>query len=113
MVSPFHFHGYHVKIIDVKIHQTMLGWEKDTFPVFPGEAMTLLLVPDQPGMFPVHNHNLVTVDHRWLSWRYDNTSKYYAMKQLILALLYVAPLLGLFSNQTYQVNFQNGWHISE
>ena len=61
MVSPFHFHGYHVKIIDVKIHQTMLGWEKDTFPVFPGEAMTLLLVPDQPGMYPVHNHNLVTV----------------------------------------------------
>ena len=23
--------------------------------------MTLLLVPDQPGMYPVHNHNLVTV----------------------------------------------------
>jgi len=61
MVSPFHFHGYHVKIIDVKIHQAILGWEKDTFPVFPGEAMTLLLVPDQPGMYPVHNHNLVTV----------------------------------------------------
>jgi hypothetical protein len=61
MISPMHFHGYHVKIIDVKIHQTILGWEKDTFPVFPGEAMTLLLVPDQPGMYPVHNHNLVTV----------------------------------------------------
>lgn len=62
MVSPLHFHGYHVKIIDVKIHQTILGWEKDTFPVFPDDAMTLLLVPDQPGIFPVHNHNLATVN---------------------------------------------------
>ena len=24
--------------------------------------MTLLLVPDQPGIFPVHNHNLATVN---------------------------------------------------
>lgn len=61
MISPFHFHGYHVTILETTVHQKIIGWEKDTFPIFPGEAMTLLLVPDQPGMYPVHNHNLVTV----------------------------------------------------
>ena len=61
MISPFHFHGYHVTILETTVHQKIIGWEKDTFPIFPGEAMTLLLIPDQPGMYPVHNHNLVTV----------------------------------------------------
>ena len=61
MISPFHFHGYHVTILETTVHQKIIGWEKDTFPIFPGEAMTLLLVPDQPGVYPVHNHNLVTV----------------------------------------------------
>ena len=61
MISPFHFHGYHVKIIEASIYQKYVSWEKDTFPIFPSEAMTLLLVPDKPGLYPVHNHNLTTV----------------------------------------------------
>jgi len=60
-VDPFHFHGYHVTIIDVKVHTQILNWEKDTFPIVPGEALTVLLVPDKPGIYPVHNHNLTTV----------------------------------------------------
>jgi len=61
MISPFHFHGYHVTILEASIHQNFVGWEKDTFPIFPSEAMTLLLVPDKPGLYPAHNHNLTTV----------------------------------------------------
>lgn len=61
MTHPFHFHGYHIKILDAKISQNMIGWEKDSFPVLPSEAMTVLLVPDKPGTFPVHDHNLITV----------------------------------------------------
>jgi len=62
LISPIHFHGYHITILEVKKHQKIIGWEKDTFPVFPGDAMTILLVPDKPGIYPVHNHNLTTVD---------------------------------------------------
>ena len=72
----------------LKFTKPFWDWEKDTFPVFPGEAMTLLLVPDQPGMYPVHNHNLVTVATGGLSWRNDNSPKYYAMKQLLIVLLF-------------------------
>ena len=62
LVSPIHCHGYHVTILDVRVHQRILGWEKDTFPVLAGDALTLLLIPDKPGIYPVHNHNLTTVD---------------------------------------------------
>ena len=59
MIHNIHFHGYHVEIIQSLEKPESIGWEKDSFPVFVKDAMTLLLVPHQPGEFPVHNHNLV------------------------------------------------------
>lgn len=55
-----HFHGYHVTIIEATYHQHYLGWSKDSFGIAPGESITVQLVPDKPGRYPMHNHNLVT-----------------------------------------------------
>lgn len=60
-VFPIHFHGYHVLIKSSTKPNRQVGWLKDSFPVRPGECVTVMLVPHQPGMFPVHNHNLTTV----------------------------------------------------
>lgn len=59
MDHPMHFHGYHVKIIQATKQPHMVGWPKDSFPVLAKEAMTVMLVPHQPGEYPVHNHNLI------------------------------------------------------
>lgn len=59
MIHNLHFHGYHVEILQSLEKPESVGWSKDSFPVFIKDAMTLLLVPHQPGEFPVHNHNLV------------------------------------------------------
>ncbi len=56
-----HFHGYHVTILQAHISD-QVGWSKDTFPVLKGEAMTIQLVPDQPGIYPVHSHNLAALN---------------------------------------------------
>jgi FtsP/CotA-like multicopper oxidase with cupredoxin domain len=61
MTHTLHFHGYHVEIVQAVVRPEIVGWEKDSFPVLPKESMTLKLVPHQPGSFPVHNHNLVTL----------------------------------------------------
>ncbi len=55
-----HFHGYHVKILSASHHSNYEGWMKDSFGIAPEESMILELVPDKPGRFPMHNHNLVT-----------------------------------------------------
>ncbi|NDF33952.1 MAG: hypothetical protein EB157_05265 [Euryarchaeota archaeon] len=55
-----HFHGYHVKIIEATYHKRYIGWMKDSYGMAPGESITVEFVPDKPGMFPMHNHNLVT-----------------------------------------------------
>lgn len=59
MDHTLHFHGYHIEIIQSTHQQHSVGWIKDTFPILIKEAMTVRLVPHQPGDFPVHNHNLV------------------------------------------------------
>lgn len=59
MIHTLHFHGYHIEILQSEKKPMSVGWKKDSFPVFVKDAMTLLLVPHQPGEFPVHNHNLV------------------------------------------------------
>ena len=59
MVHSIHFHGYHVQVIDAPQHPQTVNWHKDSFPVRPGEHVTVLLVPDKDGMYPVHDHNLV------------------------------------------------------
>lgn len=56
-----HFHGYHATIVFSSHNANHLGREKDTFPIYPQEALTLRLVPDKPGEYPVHDHNLVAV----------------------------------------------------
>ncbi len=61
MHHTLHFHGYHVTILNAKKYSQYIGWSKDTFPVLIDELITLQLVPDKPGMYPVHDHNLVTV----------------------------------------------------
>lgn len=60
MTHNIHFHGYHITILGTSAQTNRIGWSKDSFPIFKNETMTLQLVPDQPGVYPVHNHNLVT-----------------------------------------------------
>lgn len=59
MTHSIHFHGYHVTILSSQNHPQMNGWSKDSFPVSVGDHVTILLVPDKEGMYPVHDHNLV------------------------------------------------------
>jgi FtsP/CotA-like multicopper oxidase with cupredoxin domain len=60
-IHSIHFHGYHSEIIHSSKHPQHKGRKKDTFSVEGGEVVTLLLVPDQTGEYPVHDHNLVAV----------------------------------------------------
>ncbi len=61
MEHPFHFHGYHVKILKASQNTKYTNWIKDSFGIAKGEIMLLELIPNQPGIFPVHNHNLITI----------------------------------------------------
>lgn len=61
MVHTLHFHGYHVKIVQATKRTSTLNWVKDTAPIFKDETLTVQLIPHQPGMYPVHDHNLVSV----------------------------------------------------
>ncbi len=61
MPHSLHFHGYHVRIESVRKRTHTLFWDKDTYPLIPGEAVLFRLIPDQEGMYPVHDHNLITV----------------------------------------------------
>jgi FtsP/CotA-like multicopper oxidase with cupredoxin domain len=66
MDHVFHFHGFHVKILQASVSNTMAGWIKDTFPIKKGEAITVRLVADQAGEYPVHDHNLIAVTNAGL-----------------------------------------------
>ncbi len=61
MDHVLHFHGFHVKYLTTTIQSSRIGWIKDTVPILQGEAITLLLVANQVGIYPVHNHNLIAV----------------------------------------------------
>ncbi|NND76632.1 MAG: multicopper oxidase domain-containing protein [Flavobacteriales bacterium] len=61
MEHVLHFHGYHVEILDAQIYTKQVGWLKDTFPLKKGDGLTVKLIPHQPGVFPVHDHNLIAV----------------------------------------------------
>lgn len=61
MVHSIHFHGYHVKLLQLSQNTHMVNWVKDSFPVLPGETVTVELIPHQPGTYPVHDHNLIAV----------------------------------------------------
>lgn len=60
-IHSLHFHGYHSKIIFSSFEPKHTGRVKDTFPVYSMEGMILELIPDKPGEYPVHDHNLVAV----------------------------------------------------
>lgn len=61
MVHTLHFHGYHFKIVQATLRTHVIDWEKDSAPVMPNETMTVRLIPDKEGIYPVHDHNLISV----------------------------------------------------
>ena len=61
MFHTMHFHGYHVEIIDASMNPLYNGWMKDSFGILENEIVFVRLVPDQVGLFPVHEHNLINI----------------------------------------------------
>lgn len=60
-VHSVHFHGYHLRILYSSKAPEEVNWQRDTAPLWPMETLLLELVPDKPGIFPVHDHNLMAV----------------------------------------------------
>lgn len=60
-VHTLHFHGFHVKVIQATLDVQKVNWIKDSNPILKNETLTLQLIPDKPGIYPVHDHNLVSV----------------------------------------------------
>ncbi len=58
-VHSVHFHGYHCRVVFSSKDSIQVNWYKDSFPLWPGETAILEIVPDKPGLFPVHDHNLM------------------------------------------------------
>jgi FtsP/CotA-like multicopper oxidase with cupredoxin domain len=58
-VHSVHFHGYHLRVVHSSKHPVEVDWSRDTQPIWPMETLLLELVPDKPGIFPVHDHNLM------------------------------------------------------
>ncbi|MDQ3071763.1 MAG: multicopper oxidase domain-containing protein [Bacteroidota bacterium] len=60
-VHSIHFHGYHCTVKYTSSTWVKTGWSKDTFPIDSMETLILELVPDKPGEYPVHDHNLIAL----------------------------------------------------
>jgi hypothetical protein len=60
-IHSMHFHGYHAEIMESSKFPSHSGRSKDTFPLYPEEYLLLRLIPDKPGEYPIHDHNLVAV----------------------------------------------------
>jgi len=60
-IHSLHFHGYHAVILKSSKNATHVGREKDTFPIYPMETLVIKIIPDKPGEYPVHDHNLVAI----------------------------------------------------
>lgn len=58
-VHSVHFHGYHLRVVHSSKNPVEVGWSRDTQPIWPMETLLMELVPDKPGIFPVHDHNLM------------------------------------------------------
>jgi FtsP/CotA-like multicopper oxidase with cupredoxin domain len=56
IVSPMHFHGYHVNTISRNRVPEMAVIEKDTVLVDIDECVDVIVPVDQPGTFPLHTH---------------------------------------------------------
>ena len=60
-IHSMHFHGYHLSIVSDSRKPLHIGRSKDTFPLYPSESLILSCIPDKPGEYPIHDHNLVAV----------------------------------------------------
>ncbi|MFT5969981.1 MAG: FtsP/CotA-like multicopper oxidase with cupredoxin domain [Flavobacteriales bacterium] len=60
-IHSIHFHGYHFTVVSSTKFPSHKGRSKDTFPIYSMEGLILELIPDQPGEYPVHDHNLSAV----------------------------------------------------
>lgn len=60
-MHSMHFHGYHCEVLSSSRSPEIEGSSKDTFALRPGDTMVIELVPHQPGIFPVHDHNLTAI----------------------------------------------------
>lgn len=58
-VHSMHLHGYHATIVYSSKEPSHVGWSKDSMPIFPSETIIMEIVPDKPGEYPVHDHNLI------------------------------------------------------
>lgn len=58
-IHSMHLHGYHASILYSSGDPGTVGWSKDSLPIYPSETIILELVPDKPGEYPVHDHNLI------------------------------------------------------
>lgn len=58
-VHSMHLHGYHATVVYYSKDASRVGWSKDSMPIYPSETMILELVPNIPGEYPVHDHNLI------------------------------------------------------
>jgi FtsP/CotA-like multicopper oxidase with cupredoxin domain len=69
IVSPMHFHGYHVNAISRNRVRETAVIEKDTVLVGVGECVDVIVPVDQPGTFPLHTHFVpgVTADGVYLN----------------------------------------------
>jgi len=56
-----HFHGFHCSVVYSTGDRIKKDWVKDTFPIESMEGVVLLLIPDKPGRYSVHDHNLLAM----------------------------------------------------
>ena len=61
MDHAIHFHGFHPRLVYSSEFPMHVNREKDTFPVKSMESVILELIPNKPGLYPVHDHNVVAV----------------------------------------------------
>jgi hypothetical protein len=60
-MHSLHFHGFHPKCTFADSRLIKNNWVKDTWGLFPLDAVVLRLIPDKTGQYSVHDHNLVAV----------------------------------------------------
>ena len=56
-----HFHGFHCKVLYSTGSRIRKDWVKDTWPIEQMEGVVLELIPDKPGRYSVHDHNLLAM----------------------------------------------------
>jgi len=60
-LHSLHFHGYHVQVIARNGASLPAPIAKDTIAVPVGKTADFVLVPHQPGVFPIHDHVVLSV----------------------------------------------------